>query len=201
MTETPSKEDFRKLIESINTSADLITSKLKSQSDVISKTSSKVENINSALNDKKLSIESQMAKAVEEGNEVAFTALKANYDQLQSIQSRISSISDTQIISDTDALRLENTLDSILSGINELGMKPGDLPSKTLGSTIQTQRTSPTNWQQQQLVPSQIQRGGRRRKTKKRRKRGGYTYKKSPTRKLITKSKRRRKQRSPTKRR
>ena len=200
MTETPSKEDFRKLIESINTSADLITSKLKSQSDVISKTSSKVENINSALNDKKLSIESQMAKAVEEGNEVAFTALKANYDQLQSIQSRISSISDTQIISDTDALRLENTLDSILSGINELGMKPGDLPSKTLGATIQRQGDSPTNWQQQNLVPLQITGGGRRRKTKKRRKRGGYTYKKSPTRKLITKSKRKHKRRTPKRR-
>ena len=199
MTDTPSKEDFRKLIESINTAADQITSKLKAQSDVISKTSSKVEEINSALNSKKLSLESQMAKAVEEGNDVAFKALKANYDELQKIQSRISSISDTQIISDTDALRLENTLNSILSGINELGTKPGDLPSRTLRPEVQTPGASPVNWQQQGLVPSQVRitGGGKRRKTKKYRKRGGYVYKKSPTRKLVTK--RRRKSNTKTK--
>ena len=46
MTDTPSREDFGKLIESINIAADQITNKLKIQSDVISKTSSKVEEIN-----------------------------------------------------------------------------------------------------------------------------------------------------------
>lgn len=197
MTDTPSQEDFRTLIESINAAADQITNKLKIQSDVISKTSSKVEEINSALNSKKLSLESQMAQAIEEGNDAAFKALKSNYDELQKIQGRISSISDTQIISDTDALRLENTLNSILSGINELGTKPGDAPSRTLRPTIQRPGTSPVNWQQQGLVPSQIRSrtGGKRRKTKRNHKRGGYVYKKSPTRKLVTRRRRKSKRR------
>ena len=192
MTDTPSREDFRKLIESINIAADQITNKLKIQSDVISKTSSKVDDINSALNSKKLSLESQMAKAIEEGNDAAFKALKANYDELQKIQNKITGISNTQIISDTDALRLENTLDSILSGINELGTKPGDAPSKTLRPITQTPGVSPINWQQQGLVPSQVRTrtGGKQRRTKKYHKRGGYVYKKSPTRKLVTRRRR-----------
>ena len=197
MTTPPSKEDFRKLIANINAAADEITSKLKTQSDIISSTSKKVEEINSALNSKRLSLESQMAKAIEEGNEIAFAALKANYDQLQNIQSRISGISNTEIISDTDATRMTNTLDSILSGIKGLGTKPGDLPVRNVQSGPQRPGIEPLNWQQELLVAK----GGKKRNTKRRRKRGGYTYKGSPTRRLVTKSKRRRKHKTHSRKR
>ena len=227
MSALPSKEAFKKLVNEINSTADAIGAKLQRQSEIISKTSAKVQDINAALNAKKLALEEQMTKAIKEGNNAAYAALEKNYEQLQAIQGKINNINSQEVISNDKAQLMENTLDAVLRGINELGVKPEDLPQVSTSPAEQRPGTQPQNWQQQQqmsssgrgvtgmrqltpneranpslaLRPGHLRptQGGRR--TKRRRKRGGYTYKKSPTRKLVTKSKRRRKHRSPTKRR
>ena len=207
MSALPSKEAFKKLVNEINSTADAIGAKLQRQSEIISKTSAKVQDINAALNAKKLALEEQMTKAIKEGNNAAYAALEKNYEQLQAIQGKINNINSQEIIGNDKAQLMENTLDAVLRGINELGVKPEDQQRVSTSSTIQRPGDQPPNWQQLGLVPQQALRGASRsaleggRRTKRRRKRGGYTYKKSPTRKLVTKSKRRRKHRSPTKRR
>ena len=199
MSALPSKVAFEKLVNEINNTADAIGAKLQRQSEIISKTSAKVQDINAALNAKKLALEEQMTKAIKEGNDAAYTALEKNYEQLQAIQGKINNINSQEVISNDKAQLMENTLDAVLRGINELGVKPEDQQRVSTSPAVQRPGTQPQNWQRLGLVPSQVRRGGRR--TKRRRKRGGYTYKKSPTRKLVTKSKRRSKHRSPTKRR
>jgi len=203
MSALPSKVAFEKLVNEINNTADAIGAKLQRQSEIISKTSAKVQDINAALNAKKLALEEQMTKAIKEGNDAAYAALEKNYKQLQAIQGKINNINSQEVISNDKAQLMENTLDAVLRGINELGVKPEDQQRVSTSPAVQRPGTQPQNWQQLGLVPSQALRGASRggRRTKRRRKRGGYTYKKSPTRKLVTKSKRRSKHRSPTKRR